>query len=167
MTGPDAHFVEHDLKKQSQFPTGQMNVNSFHTRDYGNNSALRLRVNKAKQSRFQTGWLVIGRMCRENLIFQARFAGCGEEGSFCKTFFLTDLRQLRTILMLHKVTEEWWWKARGIAIRAFPLQIAGCFQSSRACRHSRERAYMGVHVRIIWPYDLKRIARQDFVNFSP
>ncbi|MHC4424848.1 MAG: hypothetical protein ACYSYV_01985 [Planctomycetota bacterium] len=74
---------------------------------------------------------------------------------------------MRTILLLRNVMEEWWWKVNGIAIRAFPPQIAGCLQSNRACRHSRKRAYMGVHVRMIWPYDLKRIVRQVFVNFSP
>jgi hypothetical protein len=144
-----------------------MNVSVLQKKDYENTLALRLRENKPKQSQFQTGRLLISQICQENLIFQAQLAVPAKECSFCKTFFLTDLRQLPTILLLRNVTEEWWWKVNGIAVRAFPPQIAGCFQSNRACRDSRKRAYMSVHVRMIWPYDLKRIVRQVFVNFSP
>jgi hypothetical protein len=55
-------IAKRNLKKQSQFAEGQMNVTSFHTRYYGNNSALGLPEDKPRQSQFQTGRLLINRM---------------------------------------------------------------------------------------------------------
>ncbi|MHC4426123.1 MAG: hypothetical protein ACYSYV_08510 [Planctomycetota bacterium] len=54
-----------DLKKQSQFAPAIMGVKSFVKGDYGNKPRRRPRESKAKQSRFQTGRLLINLMCRK------------------------------------------------------------------------------------------------------
>jgi hypothetical protein len=71
------HLTEHDLKKQSQFAEGQVNVNSFCTRDYGDTAVLRLRANKPRQSQFRPGLLLINRMCRNLWSAASEFAGEG------------------------------------------------------------------------------------------
>jgi hypothetical protein len=62
------HLTEQDLKKQSQFAKGQMDATICCVRSYGDNSTLRLWENKPKQSQFQTGRLLIDRMCRKFLL---------------------------------------------------------------------------------------------------
>ena len=55
-------------KKQSQnkpnFRNAKMNENLFATKDYENETALRLRKNKPKQTQFQTAHLLIDRTKR-------------------------------------------------------------------------------------------------------
>jgi hypothetical protein len=58
-----------DLKKQSQFPKGQMNASVRSTRSYENNAALRLREEEAKQSQFlyqrpHSSFILMG-LCRK------------------------------------------------------------------------------------------------------
>jgi hypothetical protein len=50
MTEPKAYMTEHDLKKQSQFVAGQMNVSVVQGKDYENRPRPGLWGNKARQS---------------------------------------------------------------------------------------------------------------------
>jgi hypothetical protein len=50
MTEPKAYMTGHDLKKQSQFVAGQMDVSSLQRKDYENRLRPGLRANKASQS---------------------------------------------------------------------------------------------------------------------
>jgi hypothetical protein len=56
-------YLEPDLKKQSQFFRGKMNATLSFARLYENTLAPDSEENKAKQSQFQTGRLLISRMC--------------------------------------------------------------------------------------------------------
>jgi hypothetical protein len=53
-----------NLKKQSQFDSGQIGAYSYMKGTYGNKPACGARKNKAKQSQFQTGHQLISRMKR-------------------------------------------------------------------------------------------------------
>ena len=55
-------IAKRNLEKQSQFAEVQMNTAICFTMSYENESALRLRKNKANQSQFQTGRLLINRV---------------------------------------------------------------------------------------------------------
>jgi hypothetical protein len=54
-----------DLKKQSQFREGQMNVTSCYRGSYGDTAAADAEESKPKESQFQTGRLLIGRVCQK------------------------------------------------------------------------------------------------------